>query len=185
MRSTLVLSPPQAGLVLRRATPSDVGPLAALKRRVETRTYAHLGTPEALAVRLRERCSAWHLLTLLGEGDLVLVAEVGRELAGMAAAAVEERADGPALRLHSAYVERSGHGAGRALTAARLEAASGLGLERVVASCLVGVHRAQARVQALGMVPDGPATPCSSFPGATLSHWTGSVSTALEAARRA
>lgn len=170
----------EEALLLRRARTDDIASLAAMKRRVESRAYAHLGTPEALAVRLGARCTAWHVLTLLGEGHLVLVAEVRGQLAGMAAAAVEGQVDGPVLRLHSAYVELTGHGVGRALTAARLEVAAGLGIERVVASCLVGADRAADRLRAFGLVSSGPPTPCPTFPGVLLSHWTGSVVTALE-----
>lgn len=175
-------SRPEAGLRLRRATPSDVVELAALKRRVETRCYAHLGTAEALAVRLSARCTAWYLLTCLGEGDLVLVAEVGDELAGLAAATLEQPQDCPVLRLHSAYVERPGHGAGAALTAARLAAAAGLGIGRVTATALVGAPGAAARLVRLGLVEEGSPTPCPTFPGVALSHWVGSVHTALERA---
>lgn len=175
-------SRPDAGLLLRPATTSDVGELAALKRRVETRCYAHLGSPEALAVRLRERCTAWHLLTLMGEGHLVLVAELHREVVGLAAARVEHQNEAPALRLHSAYVERPGYGAGQALTAARLDAAANLGIEQVVASSLVGAHSAGKRLRRLGLVPDGPSTPCPTFPGVGLAHWRGSLGTALRLA---
>lgn len=172
-------SRPDEGLVLRPARMADAGSLAALKRRVETRCYAHLGTPEALAVRLRERCSAWHLLTLMGEGHLVLVAELHGEPIGLAAARAEQHDEGPALRLHSAYVDRPGHGAGQALTAARLRAAADLGIETVVASSLVGAHSAGKRLRQLGLVPDGPTTSCPTFPGVGLAHWRGDVLTAL------
>jgi len=173
-------SRPEDDLLIRPAAMADAGILAALKRRVETRCYAHLGTPEALAVRLRERCSAWHLLTLMGEGHLVLVAELHGEPIGLAAARLERRDDAPVLRLHSAYVDRPGYGAGQALTAARLQAASDLGIERVVASSLVGAHSAGKRLRRLGLVPDGPITPCPTFPGVGLAHWRGSVTAALQ-----
>lgn len=173
-------SRPEAGLVLRPAASGDLAPLAALKRRVETRAYSHLGTPEALAERLRLRCTAWHLLTLIGEGHLVLVAEVDGTPAGLAAAGVDRHSGDGALRLHSAYVEQPGRGVGRALTAARLEAGARQGLSRVVAGALVGAHQAEERLRCLGLVETGPRTPCPTFPGVLLSHWAGSVDTALE-----
>lgn len=173
-------SRPAEGLVLRPARPTDALPLAALKRRVETASYAHLGSPEAFAVRLRERCSAWHLLSLLGEGHLLLTAALHGDLAGLAAARVEvDEQRLPALRLHSAYVERPGLGVGRALTAARLLAGAELGLERVVASSLVGARSAGRRLRNLGLRPAGPSTPCATYPGVGLAHWEGDLATAL------
>lgn len=169
-------SRPLEGLRLRPATPGDVVELAALKRRVERATYGHLGTPEALNVRLHRRCTAWYLLTRIGEGDLVLVAEMRDRLVGMAAASL---LPGPVLRLHSAYVEHAGYGAGRALTATRLEAAHRLGVGELVADCLVGVPEAAARLAALGLTETGRSV-SPSFPGIDVSHWSGKVRTALE-----
>jgi hypothetical protein len=184
MRATTVLSPwdlhsrPHDGLRLRPAAFDDVVQLAALKRRVEAATYGHLGTPEALALRLHRRCTGWYLLTRIGEGDLVLVAETGDRLVGMAAASVQP---GPGLKLHSAYVEHGGYGAGRALTASRLEAADRLGIEDLAADCLVGVPQAASRLAALGMAETGRSA-SSSFPGVDVSHWSGKVGTALRRA---
>ena len=184
MRTTTQIHPtpwqlhsrPLDGLRIRPATPGDVVELAGLKRRVECATYAHLGTPEALNVRLHRRCTAWYVLTRIGEGDLVLVAEMRDQLVGTAAASL---LPGPVLRLHSAYVEHSGYGAGRALTAARLEAADRLGVREVVADCLVGVPEAADRLTALGVVQSGRSV-STSFPGVDVSHWSGMVRTALE-----
>jgi hypothetical protein len=173
-----LFSRPLVGLRLRPATPGVVVELAALKRRVETATYGHLGAPEALAARLQQRCTAWYLLTRLGEGDLVLVAEMRDRLIGMAAAAIQP---GPVLRLHSAYVEHAGYGAGRALTATRLEAAARLGVTELVADCLVGAPEAAARLARLGMIELG-RTESPTFPGVDVSHWSGKVRTALERA---
>src|SRR5690349_21213324 len=103
MRTTVTYPTPwqvhsRDDLRLRPATTDDLVPLAALKRRVESRTYAHLGSPEALAIRLHRRCTAWYLLTRIGEGDLLLVAERAGELVGMAAATVQSSFE---VRLHS------------------------------------------------------------------------------------
>ena len=171
-----MFSRPLDGLRLRPATPGDVVQLAALKRRVETATYGHLGTAEALAVRLHRRCTGWYLLTRIGEGDLVLVGEMRDQLIGMAAASIQH---GPVLKLHSAYVEHAGYGAGKALTAARLEAADRLGVTDVVADSLAGVPEAAARLAALGMVEVGRSE-SPTFPGVDVSHWSGKVGTALE-----
>jgi hypothetical protein len=173
MLSTVVTRP---ALTLRRADPADVVALAALKRRVETRCYAHLSDGPSLAFRLQERCSAWYLLSRLGEGDLILVAELAGQLIGLAAAAVEP---GPAVRLHSTYVEVHGYGAGRALTLARLGAAAELGIETVVADCLLGAAAAATRLAGLGMHDTGIVVPCPSFPGVRQSRWIGSVRDAL------
>ena len=173
-----LFSRPLDGLRLRPATPGDVVQLAALKRRVETAAYVHLGTPEALAVRLHRRCTGWYLLTRLGEGDLVLVAEMRDQLIGMAAASIQP---GAVLKLHSAYVEHAGYGAGRALTAARLEAADRLGVTELAADCLVGATEAAARLASLGMIEIG-RTESPTFPGVDVSHWSGMVGTALERA---
>jgi len=172
-----LFSHPSPGLRLRPATPQDVAALADLRLRVEARTYAHLGPSWALARRLLLRCSPAHLRDLLDRGDLLLMAELGRTPLGLAAAQLSLGGD---LRLHSTYVEGSGHGIGRALTAARLEAARRLGIERVVADCFVGVPRAEARLRHLGMVEHGPRTASPTFPGAALSHWAGDVHTALD-----
>jgi hypothetical protein len=173
-------SRPTDGLHLRPATPGDVVALAALKRAVEARCYASLGTPEALAVRLRERCSAWYLLTRLGEGDLVLLAELAGRPVGLAAASVTTGRRGPQLRLHSTYTNLPGYGVGRALTAARLEAGAALGLRTVVADTLVGADAAARRLESLGLVRTGRTRACPTFPGARLSHWTGDLHTARE-----
>ena len=166
------------GLSLRPAVPTDVVALAGLKRRVESRCYAHLGTPAAMAVRLHRRCTAWYLLSRIGEGDLLLVAEAGGSLVGLGAASLLE---GPTLRLHSAYVEHGGLGAGRALTAARLEAAERLGVEDVVADCFIGADAAADRLRRLGLVETGRGV-SPTFPGVGVSHWAGLVHTALERA---
>lgn len=166
--------------LLRRATPDDVVELAALKRRVERRCYAHLGTPQALAIRLHRRCTAWHLLTRIAEGDLLLVAEEDGELIGLGAARVDRHLRGPSLHLHSAYVERPGLGVGRALTRARLRAAADLGIGEVTADLLVGAYGTERRLQSLGMEEVGERTCSPTFPGVLLSHWTGSLHTALE-----
>ncbi|MGZ6826839.1 MAG: GNAT family N-acetyltransferase [Mycobacteriales bacterium] len=169
--------------LLRRATPDDVVALAALKRRVERRTHAHLGSEQALSVRLHRRCTAWYLLSRLAAGELLLVAEQDGELLGLGAARVERGTGAPALHLHSACVERRGLGLGRALTRARLEAGAGLGLQVVTADCLVGPSEeltpAELRLARLGLRETSPRTPSPTFPGAGLSHWSGSLHTAL------
>lgn len=169
--------------LLRRATPDDVVALAALKRRVERRTYAHLGTEEALSVRLHRRCTAWHLLGRIAAGDLVLVAELEGELVGLGAASVVRGEGAPRLHLHSACVEQPGRGIGRALTRSRLEAGAGLGLTKVTADCLVpwqpGLTASELRLARLGLRESGPRSASPTFPGAGLSHWSGSVHTAL------
>lgn len=180
-------SRPSDGLVVRRAAVDDVVELAALKRRVETRCYADLGSPEALAVRLHRRCTAWYLLTRIGEGDLLLVAEAEGRLAGLGAARIDRRPGGrPVLHLHGTYVEANGLGFGKALTRARLEAADRLGLTVVTADCLVPRHRterrpAERRLAGLGLAELGPATDSPTFPGALVSHWAGTVSEVLAA----
>ncbi|MCW2599079.1 MAG: hypothetical protein JWM02_908 [Frankiales bacterium] len=169
-----------AGLHIRRATPEDVVELAALKRRVERLCYGHLGTAEALSVRLHRRCTAWYLLSRIAAGELLLVAEQGNTLVGLGCARVDRVDDVPQLRLHSTYVERTRHGAGRALTSARLQAADQLGLRVVTAACLVGAEAAARRLRGLGMMEVGQRTSSPTFPGVGLSHWLGSVQTALE-----
>jgi hypothetical protein len=166
--------------LLRQAAPGDLVELAALKRRVERRCYAHLGTAEALSVRLHRRGTAWYLLGLLAAGDLVLLAEHDGALVGLGAARVERRDGVPQLHLHAAAVDRSGLGAGRALTRARLRAGADLGLAVVTADCLVGAFRAEARLRRLGLTEVGERTASPTFPGAGLSHWAGSLHTAME-----
>lgn len=167
-------------VLVRRATADDLVELAALKRRVERLCYGHLGTPEALSVRLHRRCTAWYLLGRLAAGELVLVAEHDGALLGLAAARVD-RVDGqPRLHLHSTCVERAGQGVGRSLTLARLEAADRLGLRIVTADCLVGAEPAARRLRGLGLVEVGERSSSPTFPGVGLSHWAGSVQTALE-----
>ena len=172
-------------LTVRRAAVDDVVALAALKRRVERRCYADLGNEEALRVRLHRRGTAWHLLTRLGEGDLVLLAEVNGVLAGLGAARVDRRPSGePVLHLHSTYVEVIGAGVGAALTRARLDAADRLGVRDVTADCLVprrrdGLRPAELRLARLGLVEVGVPTDSPTFPGAQVSHWRGRVQEAL------
>lgn len=169
---------------IRPATPFDVVELASLKRRVERSCYATLGTAEALAVRLHRRCTAWYLLGRIGEGELVLVAELEGVLVGLGAARLD-RADGrPRLHLHSTYVESRGRGIGRALTRARLEAADRLGLRDVTADCLVGATAAEQRLRDLGLTEAAARTASPTFPGVNLSHWAGSLQTALERVTR-
>lgn len=180
-------SRPSEGLVLRRATVDDVVELAALKRRVERRCYADLGSEEALTVRLHRRCTAWYLLTRIGEGDLVLVAEADGRVAGLGGARVERRPGGrPVLHLHGTYVEATGLGVGKALTRARLEAADRLGLTVVTADCLVPRGRpaprpAELRLAAMGMAEVSPPTDSPTFPGVLVSHWAGAVADVLSA----
>jgi GNAT superfamily N-acetyltransferase len=174
------------GIWLRPATAFDVVELATLKRRVERRCYGHLGTPEALSVRLHRRCTAWYLLGRLSAGELLMVAEHEERLVGLGAARVDRagepgsRMAGPRLHLHSTYVEWPGRGIGRALTRARLAAAERLGLRTVTADCLVGAEAAARRLRALGLVEVGERTPSPTFPGVGLSHWAGNLHTALE-----
>ena len=177
MVTTLVRTAP---LLLRPATTDDVVALAALKRRVERRCYAHLGTAEALSVRLHRRCTAWYLLGRLSAGDLVLVAEQEGTLVGLGCARVEHGAQGPSLHLHSAYVERPGQGIGTALTLARLQAARALGVRTVTAHCLVGVVTAERRLRALGLVETQARTDSLTFPGVGMSHWAGRLHTAWQ-----
>ncbi|MGB8650231.1 MAG: hypothetical protein WCD35_06180 [Mycobacteriales bacterium] len=171
------------GLRVRQARAEDLADLAALKRRVERLCYAHLGSAEALAVRLHRRCTAWYLLTCLGAGDLLLVAELEGVPIGLGAARVTGDAGQASLHLHSTYVERPGVGAGRALTVARLEAANRLGLRTVTADCLLGAARAAHRLAALGLEDTGRRSASPTFPGVALSHWAGSLHTALDRAR--
>jgi L-amino acid N-acyltransferase YncA len=165
---------------IRRATADDVVELAALKRRVERRCYAHLGTPEALAVRLHRRCTAWYLLGRISAGDLVLVAEDELGLLGLGAAQIERRLGKPVLHLHSTYVDQPGQGVGAALTRARLSAANALGVRTVTADCFVGAAEPARRVRMLGLVEMGQRTASPTYPGAALSHWAGSLQTALD-----
>jgi hypothetical protein len=171
---------PTAGPQIRRAVPDDVVELAALKRRVERRCYAHLGTPEALAIRLHRRCTAWYLLGRISAGDLVLVAQDEGGLLGLGAARVDRRPAGPVLHLHSTYVDQSGHGAGRALTQARLRAGHALGIVTITADCLVGVPEAARRLRLMGLVEVAERTASPTYPGVTLSHWAGSLHTAIK-----
>jgi L-amino acid N-acyltransferase YncA len=171
---------PTCDLRIRRATVDDVVELAALKRRVERRCYAHLGTPEALAIRLHRRCTAWYLLGRISAGDLVLVAEDELGLLGLGAAQIDRRAAGPVLHLHSTYVDQPGQGVGRALTRARLSAAHALGVRTVTADCFVGGPESARRMHLLGLVEVGERTASPTYPGAALSHWAGSLQTALD-----
>lgn len=170
MGTAVAASPPV--LTVREVLAEDLAPVAALKRRVERRDYAGLASPDALAVRLHRRGTAWWLLGRLAAGDLLLLAEVDGLVVGLGAA----RWDGDAVHLHSGCVE--GYGAGRALLSARLEAARGLGLTRVTANAFVG-SAAEGRLGLLGMERRGPDTPSLTFPGVPLSHWSGTVHTAL------
>jgi RimJ/RimL family protein N-acetyltransferase len=165
--------------LVRRATAEDVVALAALKRRVERLAYAHLGTAESLSVRLHRRCTAWYLLGRLAEGELLLVNEEDDVLLGMAAARVDRTMTGPTLHLHSAAVAHPGRGLGSALTRARLEAAAALGIRRVTADCMIGAHGATERMQRMGLSQVGQTRSSNTFPGVRLSHWSGSVHTAL------
>ena len=165
---------------IRRATAADVVELAALKRRVERRCYAHLGTPEALAIRLHRRCTAWYLLGRISAGDLVLVAEDELGLLGLGAARIHRPPSGPVLHLHSAYADQPGHGVGRALTLARLSAAHVLGMRTVTADCFVGATEPTRRMHMLGLVEVGERTASPTYPGAALSHWAGSLQTAMD-----
>lgn len=170
---------PSDDLRIRRATEHDAVELAALKRRVERRCYAHLGTPEALAIRLHRRCTAWYLLSRISAGDLVLVAQDELGLLGMAAARIDCSPLGPRLHLHSTYVEQPGHGVGRALTRARLGAAVALGVRDVTADCFVGAHEPARRLRLLGLSEVGHPTASVTYPGTSLSHWVGSLHTGV------
>ncbi|MCW2501048.1 MAG: hypothetical protein JWN87_2724 [Frankiales bacterium] len=169
------------GLRIRPATPDDVVELAALKRRVERQCYAHLGTAEALSVRLHRRCTGWYLLGRLAAGELVLTAEHDGRPVGLGVARVDRVGGRPQLHLHSTYVERRGLRAGKALTVSRLEAADRLGLQVVTADCFVGATAAAARLRALGL-EEVSRTASPTFPGVGLSHWAGSLHTALDRA---
>jgi hypothetical protein len=167
-------------LRIRRATADDVIGLAALKRRVERRCYAHLGTPEALAVRLHRRCTAWYLLGRISAGDLVLLAEDELGLLGLGAARIDQLPTGPVLHLHSSYADQAGQGVGRALTLARLRTAAALDVRTVTADCFVGATESARRLHRLGLREVGVRTPSPTYPGVTLSHWAGSLHTAQE-----
>ena len=165
---------------VRRATPDDVVELAALKRRVERRCYAHLASDAALSVRLHRRGTAWWLLNRLAAGDLLLLAQLEGRTIGLAGARLDRPGAGAArLHLHSSYVEDEGHGAGTALLAARLEVADALGVATVTADAFVGCLPIEARLRRLGMNPVTRPTESPTFPGVPLSHWAGRVHTAL------
>jgi hypothetical protein len=170
---------PTCDLRIRQATADDVVELAALKRRIERRCYAHLGTPEALSIRLHRRCTAWYLLSRISAGDLVLVAEDELGLLGLGAARLDRPRIGPVLHLHSTYTDQPGQGVGHALTRARLSAAGALGVRTVTADCFVGCPEAVRRMDRMGLVEVGERTASPTYPGAALSHWTGSLQTAL------
>jgi hypothetical protein len=171
-------------LRIRRASPEDLIELAALKRRVERACYAHLGTPEALAIRLHRRGTAWFLLGRIAAGELLLVAEHEDTLVGLGAARIDRAGGEPRLHLHSTYVERRGLGAGRAITRSRLEAADRLGLRTVTADCLVGATSSEERLHELGLVEVAARTQSPTFPRVGVSHWAGSLQTALDRVTR-
>lgn len=189
MARTLAV-PPQARpagprVRVRLATADDLVELAALKRRVEQRCYGHLASQQALAVRLHRRGTAWWLLGRLAEGDLLLLASVDGRLAGLGAARFDGDGEGPhRVHLHSSYVDQEGHGAGRALLAARLRIAAARGVGTVTADAFVGYLPEELRLRRLGLRPVAPPTASTTFPGVGLSHWAGSVQTALERLER-
>jgi len=167
-------------LQVRRATAEDLVELAALKRRVERRCYAHLATEEALGIRLHRRSTAWWLLGRLAAGDLVLLAQLDGVTVGLAAARLDDDLrSAPRVHLHSAYVEKEGHGAGTALLAARLEAADALGVTTITTDAFVGCLAVESRMRRIGMSRITEPTESPTFPGVPLSHWAGSVHTAL------
>ena len=165
-----------SSIVVRQVGFDDVVELAALKRRVERVAYAHLGTAEALSVRLHRRGTAWWLMGRIAAGDAVLLATRGDQLLGLGAARLDEHS----IHLHSTYVEAQRQGVGSALTAARLDIATAWGLRVLTADCFVGATGAQTRLAALGLRDTGRRSASHTFPGVGLSHWVGSVHTARE-----
>jgi L-amino acid N-acyltransferase YncA len=179
-------------LLVRRAIADDLVELAALKRRIERCCYAHLASEAALAIRLHRRATAWWLVGRLAAGDLLLLAQVGGRTVGLGAARLDRDPDGaPRVHLHSGYVdgevEEDGYGAGRALLTARLQAAEALGAATVTADAFVGATAATEsahRLRRLGMAQIAAPTESATFPGVPLSHWAGSVHTALDSLDR-
>jgi L-amino acid N-acyltransferase YncA len=133
-----------------------------------------------LAIRLHRRCTAWYLLGRISAGDLVLVAEDELGLLGLGAARLDRKPGGPVLHLHSTYTDQPGQGVGRALTRARLAAADALGVRTVSADCFVGAAEPTRRMHMLGLVEVGERTASPTYPGAALSHWAGSLHTAMD-----
>lgn len=176
--------PTDRDLLVRRAVADDLVELAALKRRIERRCYGHLASEQALAIRLHRRATAWWLVGRLAAGDLLLLAQVGGRTVGLGAARLDHCSDGaPRVHLHSGYVEEDGYEAEHALLAARLEAAEALGVVTVTADAFVGATTATEtadRLRQLGMAEVSAPTESPTFPGAALSHWAGSVHTALD-----
>lgn len=167
------------GLTVRRAGADDVVPLAVLKRRLERASYGHLASHEALSVRLHRRATAWWLLGRIAEGDLVLVALRHGELVGLGAARVDSGPGSPRVHLHSLYAEE--RGVLDALTGALLDAADRLGLRTVTADCFVGDLAGAQRMRRLRLAEVEPPSESPTFPGVGLSHWAGSLQTALVA----
>jgi ribosomal protein S18 acetylase RimI-like enzyme len=119
---------------IRRASPGDATPLAALAARTFRDAFEIYNTPENIALYLASSYGPARQATELQDGRIVtLVAEASDELAGYA-----QLREGPApacvtgpspIELWRFYVDRAWHGQGlaQALMAASLEAATARG----------------------------------------------------------
>jgi ribosomal protein S18 acetylase RimI-like enzyme len=143
-------------LAIRRATPADVRPIAALA--AELVRLHHNANPNRffLVDRVEDGYAHWFSRELERPEAVIVVASHGDSIEGYAYGALEDRDWNLLLdehgAIHDVFVSPSarGHGLGSALVKALVAALEGLGAPRIILSTMVDNAAAQRVFRACG-----------------------------------